>query len=170
MYLLDFHDTHIKHRVDMSLTQLMIKFNTEITGVMEILDIQSLGRVQQTSRFWYQCGRTNDLWRRALFNSSREWNQTARQKVDKCLASLPEATTKWKHVCFFWTSKNMCTKCRKVYRNRDPVTLTTTKATKATPTATPQVRRHVHNPRNVRFFSGSTLLYDILQTETCKSG
>ncbi|KAH3732410.1 hypothetical protein Pelo_16755 [Pelomyxa schiedti] len=40
-------------QIDVSLTQMMVQFNTEITGVMELLDIQSLGRVQQTSRFWY---------------------------------------------------------------------------------------------------------------------
>ncbi|KAH3731902.1 hypothetical protein Pelo_17270 [Pelomyxa schiedti] len=128
--------THIKHRVDMSLAQLMVQFNAEITGVMELLDIQSLGRVQQTSRFWYQSGRTNDLWRRALFNSSRQWSQRVRHKVDKCLESLPVATTK-------------------VYRNCDEVITNATSVLGCRP---------VHRPLNVRFFSGVTLLYDILQT------
>ncbi|KAH3732019.1 hypothetical protein Pelo_17152 [Pelomyxa schiedti] len=133
------------------MTQMMVQYNTEITGVMEFLDIQSLSRVQQTSRFWYQCGRTNSLWKRALFNSSREWSGTVRHKVNKCLELLPEATTKWKHVCFFWAAKNQCTECHEVYRNCDIVHHDKTSAS-----------HHVHHPHQVRFFSGSSLLDDIL--------
>ncbi|KAH3732332.1 hypothetical protein Pelo_16833 [Pelomyxa schiedti] len=145
-------------QIDISLTQLMIQFNTEITGVMELLDIQSLGRVQQTSRFWYQCGRTNDLWRRALFNSSREWSQRVRHKVDKCLESLPEATTKWKHICFFWVSKNRCLQCHKLYRNCIDDYPTTT------PPTTSALAHHTHHSLNVRFSGNvSSLLNDILQ-------
>ncbi|KAH3723404.1 hypothetical protein Pelo_17892 [Pelomyxa schiedti] len=106
--------------IDHSLTSLMVRYQSEITGVLELLDIRSLGRIQQTSRFWYHVGRTNSLWKNALVNTSTTWSPQVRQTLAAALLVLCEARdtppTKWKRVCFFWVSRNLCARCHRTYR------------------------------------------------------
>ncbi|KAH3723405.1 hypothetical protein Pelo_17893 [Pelomyxa schiedti] len=106
--------------IDSSLTSLMVRYQSEITGVLELLDIRSLGRIQQTSRFWYHVGRTNSLWKNALVNTSTTWSPQVRQTLAAALLVLCEARdtppTKWKRVCFFWVSQKLCALCQYPYR------------------------------------------------------
>ncbi|KAH3767132.1 hypothetical protein Pelo_1008 [Pelomyxa schiedti] len=106
---------------DPSIMSLLIHFTPEMTGVLEFLDIKSLGRIQQTSRFWYHFGRTNSLWKSALLNTSRSWDTEQQSHVQWQVLHL-DTNIKWKHACFYWMAKNLCKGCNLMYRNYHPGT------------------------------------------------
>ncbi|KAH3763767.1 hypothetical protein Pelo_4389 [Pelomyxa schiedti] len=102
---------------DPSITSMIGQYNTEIRGVLELLDVQSLGRIQQTSRIWYNVGRSNALWQCALLNTCEKWKAGARAKLHTMHGPLSEdSKVKWKHVCFFWLSRCLCRRCHCYYR------------------------------------------------------
>ncbi|KAH3731408.1 hypothetical protein Pelo_17762 [Pelomyxa schiedti] len=102
--------------VNESITSMMIQYKAEITGVLELLDIESLGRIQQTSKFWYQMGRANSLWKSALLNTSMKWGRKFRNQLILSTRLLDDGSTKWKHAAFFWMARNVCLKCGYKYR------------------------------------------------------
>ncbi|KAH3732195.1 hypothetical protein Pelo_16973 [Pelomyxa schiedti] len=105
--------------VNASITSMMIQYTAEITGVLELLDIKSLGRIQQTSKFWYQMGRSNSLWKSALLNTSMKWGRKFRDQLILSTRLLDDGSTKWKHAAFFWVAQNVCLKCNQTYRRCD---------------------------------------------------
>ncbi|KAH3760782.1 hypothetical protein Pelo_7390 [Pelomyxa schiedti] len=108
--------------INESITMMMARYNTEISGVLDFLDIQALGRIQQTSRIWYHAGRSNSLWKWALLNTSATWNQATKTKLYRMITTLDqEPTTKWKRVCFFWLSRCFCCRCAQYYRSCEEV-------------------------------------------------
>ncbi|KAH3760780.1 hypothetical protein Pelo_7388 [Pelomyxa schiedti] len=105
--------------VSESITSMMIQYKAEITGVLELLDIKSLGRIQQTSKFWYQMGRSNSLWKRALLNSGMKWEKKIQDQFILSTRLLDSDSTKWKNAAFFWVARNICSACRQTYRRCD---------------------------------------------------
>ncbi|KAH3766561.1 hypothetical protein Pelo_1570, partial [Pelomyxa schiedti] len=107
-------------QIDTNITSLMIRYQAAITGVLELVNIQALGRLQQTSQFWYHAASINSLWKFALMNTSRTWPEFARNKLSLCIDLLDKhSSTQWKHVGFFWLARNRCHYCRVRYRHCD---------------------------------------------------
>ncbi|KAH3764333.1 hypothetical protein Pelo_3800 [Pelomyxa schiedti] len=105
--------------IDGTITAMAALYQAETAGVLAHLDIPSLGRIQQTSRFWYHAGRSNSCWKQALLNSSGAWPHTARMVFSDLLNKMgadDQTKYEWKHVCFVWMSRNFCTGCGQVYR------------------------------------------------------
>ncbi|KAH3764381.1 hypothetical protein Pelo_3757 [Pelomyxa schiedti] len=103
--------------IDDSITAMAALYQAEIAGVLALLDVQSLGRIQQTSRFWYHVGRSNSCWKKALLNSSATWSQNARIIFSHFLNEIEDCDQiKWKHVSFVWMARNYCTGCGYAYR------------------------------------------------------
>ncbi|KAH3762018.1 hypothetical protein Pelo_6128 [Pelomyxa schiedti] len=106
--------------IDDTILSLLVQYKAESAEVLGYLDIQSLGRIQQTSRFWYHVGRSNSCWKRAFMNSSVHWSPSTVELSNKYLRYLEaDKEVKWKHVCFFWASRNLCAKCGKRFRIRE---------------------------------------------------
>ncbi|KAH3743142.1 hypothetical protein Pelo_15450 [Pelomyxa schiedti] len=106
-----------KIEMDDTITSLLAQYQAETAEVLGYLDIQSLGRIQQTSRFWYHVGRSNSSWQHAFMNSSAAWPHSTRVLLRRYLHILKaEEEVKWKHVCFFWASRNLCQHCVKPFR------------------------------------------------------
>ncbi|KAH3760783.1 purine-nucleoside phosphorylase [Pelomyxa schiedti] len=104
----------------LSITSFMVQFNNEMSRVLELLDIRSLGRLQQTSRFWYGAAQSNSTWKLALLNTSVSWHRKVQKKLLLGVEILEQdTTTKWKNVGFFWLSKCFCTRCHTFYQNRE---------------------------------------------------
>ncbi|KAH3758598.1 hypothetical protein Pelo_9605 [Pelomyxa schiedti] len=119
MPLLSYSLVPVEFIVSESITSMMIQYKAEITGVLELLDIKSLGRIQRTSKFWYQMGRSNSLWKSALLNSSMKWERKIRDQLILSTQLLDNDSTKWKHAAFFWVARNLCVKCGHKYRQCD---------------------------------------------------
>ncbi|KAH3763435.1 hypothetical protein Pelo_4769 [Pelomyxa schiedti] len=104
--------------IDDAITANAALYKAETAGVFALLDIQSLGRIQQTSRFWYHVARSNSCWKQALLNSSATWQDDTRTVLRHFLSlmEIESDQTKWKHVSFVWMSRNYCTGCGHAYR------------------------------------------------------
>ncbi|KAH3764380.1 hypothetical protein Pelo_3756 [Pelomyxa schiedti] len=97
--------------IDDSITAMAALYQAETAGVLALLDVQALGRIQRTSRFWYHAGRSSSCWKQALLNSSVTWSKNARSVLSHFLNEIGGDCdqTKWKHVSFVWMSRNFCT-------------------------------------------------------------
>ncbi|KAH3756362.1 hypothetical protein Pelo_11857 [Pelomyxa schiedti] len=116
--------------IDDSITSMLVQYQAETARVLGFLDIQSLGRIQQTSRFWYHVGRSNSSWKQVLLNNSTTWSENARSIFKHYMSELNDndEEIKWKHVCFVWVSRNICKWCGKIFRNCDGIKCTDTHA------------------------------------------